>query len=286
MKRFLRIIVAVAVLAGNFALCDAQSLRKGNFAEQCGWSEGETSVTIPAYVTAIPDYAFADIRELKSVFFAEGTKLKSIGKYAFAGCENLENIILPLSLTTLGDGCFRDCRSLSSINIPKWVRVIPTQAFRGCVGMREVFLPMRLSAIKSFAFAYCGQLKQLRLPASLTQIGNNAFSLCESLERVDIPDSVTSLESYAFSSCTGLRSVRLPNNPSELGELIFSGCTSLRLITEPSSRPPRFECESFLFDPDDEKAYEECELKVPDSARARYESSHGWNLFKTSLDSH
>lgn len=158
--------------------------------------------------------------------------------------------------------------------------VIPTGCFRGCSSLEKVRLPERLSTISAHAFAYCGKLKEIVFPEGVKRIGNNAFSRCESLGRVKLPDSVTELESYAFSDCFRLDSVRMPGNSSLLGELIFSGCEKLRVIEEPSAQPPAFDCSSFIFEPEEDALYRQCELKVRAESREAYRQAPGWHLFR------
>ena len=58
----------------------------------------------------------------------QGTKIICDG--AFEGCESLENITIPDSVTHIGDNAFVGCESLSSIIIPrssrsKFERLLP-----------------------------------------------------------------------------------------------------------------------------------------------------------------
>ena len=38
--------------------------------------------------------------------------MKSIGDYAFYGCENLKEIVIPDSVKRIGDSAFDDCKNL------------------------------------------------------------------------------------------------------------------------------------------------------------------------------
>lgn len=271
---FLSMIASPSILAD-----DSGSLRKGGFAEKCGWTPGDSVVRIPSSAVSIPPFAFADIESLQRVEIAPGSRLQEIGEYAFLGCSALTEISLPETLRTLGEGCFRDCTSLRSITLPKSIRTLPPRAFRGCTALESIDLPLGLKKIGAAAFIYCESLKEITLPGRLTHIGNNAFSRCISLQEIYLPDSLVGLESYAFSDCLSLRKGRLPANSSLLGELIFSGCSSLIELEAPSSRPPRFDCESFIFEPTDSAAYSRCSLLTPDSSRKAYAEAPGWALF-------
>ena len=62
----------------------------------------------------------------------------SIGSYAFYGCENLENIYLPASLTKIGTSAFSSCIALTDIVIPESVTEIEDSAFEGCINLTNI----------------------------------------------------------------------------------------------------------------------------------------------------
>ena len=146
--------------------------------------------------------------------------------------------------------------------------------------LKRVDLPRRLADIGSGCFAYCKSLSEISFPPALTHIGANAFSFCSSLEKVVLPNRIAELESYAFSECISLREVTLPANDRLLGELIFSGCRSLRTITELSVNPPKFDCNSTLFEENEKYMYDLCELRVPMQSQLRYRKAPAWRLFR------
>lgn len=246
--------------------------------------EGDSVARIPASLKKIPDNAFEDCKSLKKVVFDNNSQCADIGKYAFLGCENLTEITLPSSVTSLGEGAFRECASLRQIAIPSRVTAIPRYCFYGCSSLEEISLPKALKDIAKLAFIYCAKLDGVNLPSTLTHIGNNAFSRCESLSTISVPDNVLELESYAFSDCFSLTEAKLPANRKMLGELIFSGCRSLERLIEPSYTPPTFDCESFIFEPDDAEAYERCSLVVKSGRASSYKKAHGWRLFENIIE--
>ena len=283
MKLLISFLILLAAGANQFlasAESSEPSLRPAGVAEKTGYQPGDSVVTIPAWVRALPDFCFAGIEGLRRVEFEEGSRCVSIGGHAFAECPDLREIALPAGLKQLGEGCFRECCSLESLAIPEGVWVIPKEMALRCVSLREATIPPTVSDIKDSAFNGCVALRDIPLPAALRHIGANAFSDCASLQEVEVPDGVSQLESYAFSGCSHLRRAKLPDSFEALGELIFSGCTSLGEIIAPAAAPPSFECESFLFDPDDEAAYGRCTLRVPARSEASYRRSHGWDLFR------
>ena len=243
--------------------------------------QGDSVALIPAGVIRVPDYAFADQKNLKTVVFESPSKCSEIGNYAFLGCGQLQTIVLPESVRSLGEGCFRECTALEEISLPSKIAIIPASCFYGCSGLRKVKLPDKVNDIKRFAFIYCKNLTDINLPEGLTHIGSNAFSRCESLAEVSIPENVIELESYAFSDCFSLKEAKLPSNSNMLGELIFSGCVRLEKLTELSATPPTFDCKSFIFELTDTEAYKRCRLIVALGKDNLYREAHGWNLFET-----
>lgn len=237
------------------------------------------TVRIPASVTEIPDYAFAGCTALRSVEFAEGSRLRRVGRFAFLGCASLECLSLPPTVTEIGEGAMRECEALRAFTVPQGVRVIEPHTFEWCTALRSVTLPPGLKEVGMSAFKYCRSLEAVALPEGVAQVGMNAFSCCSSIAEIAFPSTVTELGSYVMSECVSLRRAVLPANGSLLGELMFSGCRSLEEIVEYSPQPPEFDCGSFIFEPDECGLYRCCRLTVKPGTEARYRTAPGWRLF-------
>lgn len=83
--------------------------------------ENITSISIPASVTEIGQFAFALNYKLTTVSFKSGSQLKTIKANAFNQCTSLTSITLPNSLKTIEDYAFCTTQSLKSITIPSGV---------------------------------------------------------------------------------------------------------------------------------------------------------------------
>ena len=57
----------------------------------------------------------------------------------FYQCANLQDIVLPVGVTSIGDYAFYDCSSLTSIDIPEGVTSIEYFAFFGCSSLTQVY---------------------------------------------------------------------------------------------------------------------------------------------------
>ena len=208
---------------------------------------------------------------------------KVIPAQAHMGDTTLRLITIPADVTSIGELAYAGCSNLERIEFAPGSRLteIGRSAFAGCTSLKEIVLPKSLKKLAPHAFAYCFSLEKISLPVGLQSIGNNAFSECRSLREAILPRSVTLLESYAFSECISLRRVVLPANRSLLGELMFSGCRALEEIVELSPEPPEFDCNSFIFEPDETELYRQCTLRVASGKAELYRNTHGWNMFES-----
>lgn len=99
-----------------------------------------TEINIPASVTTIDKYAFFDCKAMKTVTFAEGSKLTAIGETAFASCGSLTEITIPEGVETIGKKAFAYCSDLTSVTIPSTVTLIDDNAFVGCTSCKNVYM--------------------------------------------------------------------------------------------------------------------------------------------------
>ncbi len=63
----------------------------------------------------------------------------AIARQAFAGNENVTDIILPASIERLAAGAFAGCINLRSITIPKKIKTIRAGTFAGCIRLENVY---------------------------------------------------------------------------------------------------------------------------------------------------
>ena len=90
-----------------------------------------TSFEIAADVTAIGDDVFKNNKNIQTVTFATRTLGLTIGRFAFYGCTNLENIEFPAQLTSIEYEAFENCTKITQITIPRAVTFIGNYAFDG-----------------------------------------------------------------------------------------------------------------------------------------------------------
>lgn len=88
------------------------------------------TVEIGKNVATIGKNAFINCTQFKHLYFPDHSALSAIEEYAFSGCSQLNNVILPPSqLTTIKAGTFSRCALLDTIYIPANVETIEATAF-------------------------------------------------------------------------------------------------------------------------------------------------------------
>lgn len=165
--------------------------------------DGDVVANIPDGVTTIGNTAFMDNKIITNVVMPDSVLTVNNGTIAgnpigaFAGCSNLNNIVLSTNLEKIANSMFADCKKLISLNLPNGVNEIGTYAFYRCTGLTTVNIPNSVTVIGYYAFSGCTNLTSFIVPDSVTSIGNNAFSGCTSL--TDIYYTGTQAEWEAIS---------------------------------------------------------------------------------------
>lgn len=80
-------------------------------------------------------------------FFGSYASLRRIGAEAFAGCKELREVFLPVSMEEIGDRAFADS-GLRKIAIPESITDVSPDAFAGCWDLETVDLPASLEEFR------------------------------------------------------------------------------------------------------------------------------------------
>jgi hypothetical protein len=127
-----------------------------------------------------------------------GYPVREIGRYAFAGCSNLETIA-----------------------IPETVEFIDKEAFYNCKNIKSVYISDISMWIKSpFPCVYSNPLCY----------GANLYLNEKILTHVVIPDGTTHIYSYTFYGFEGLLSITIPESVECFEYEVFAGCSNLTTI--------------------------------------------------------
>ena len=204
----------------------------GNYA--FSYCPGPTSVTIPASVTSIGSAAFypcismtsITVDLLNSVYSSMDGVLFNKNQTTLIQCPGgiTGSVTIPASVTSFGGNAFSHCTSLQAITV---------DALNSVYGSLDgvVFNKSQTTLIQCPG----GKAGNFTIPSGVTVIGGSAFVYCTSLTSVTIPSSVTAIRSFAFYNCTSLTSVTIPASVTSIGDYAFQFCASLTGITIPAS---------------------------------------------------
>ncbi len=225
------------------------------------------SITIPASVKSISNYAFRYQTAVKSVIFAQGSQLETLGYNCFSEMSSLKSISLPASLVSMDKENFYGCTSLETVEMAGNLSALPYRTFTGCENLRSVTLPEGLKQIGEDVFVgidstwngmdACVKLESIVIPASVEFIGNNTFNGCTGLKSVIFEDGskltalgddesvhnnifkdTVSLETVVLPSSleflgagtfynSGVKTINLPGSLTTIGDYAFYNCTRL-----------------------------------------------------------
>ncbi len=189
-----------------------------------------SDITLPSSVREIGENAFHSCNKLPSIDLSNIQTLKA---GAFAGCFQLENVMIPEDWEVLEDNVFSACTSFTEIQLPKNLKKIGARTFNGCTNLTEIIIPESVTIIGSEAFKECFGLTQMTIPEGMSELGGGAFRRCVNLTNIVLPDGVTELGESLFRDCSELENVLIKGQITTIGDGAFSGCEALETITLP-----------------------------------------------------
>lgn len=163
-----------------------------NYASLADKSVVDTNATISwqgktISVIGIGPYAFAG-SPISVIRFEEN--IKSIGNYAFSGCERLRYVWKYESLETIGEHAFSGCNKLEHLYLPEGLTKIGADAFYGCTGVAHISLPSTLNSIGARAFGGCA-LKEITSYVDGIVILNEASKVFDGVLRLpEVADDI------------------------------------------------------------------------------------------------
>lgn len=161
--------------------------------------------------------------------------VSAISDYAFWGCVELQNVVIPNTVTEIRDDAFGRCSSLSNITFQS--------------GHKELYLSDHnrqgpLFAECSLDSVFIG--RNLTSKAYVAYIESSSpFSESKLLRSVYVSDSVTYIGKYCFRDCENLEHVYGMNKVDSIGEQSFVG-TKIKKFCAPSLRT--FGKDGYAFD--------------------------------------
>ncbi len=183
------------------------------------------TIVLPSNLREIGENAFYGT-PFRTINVPETVKYIST-EYLFNGCERLEEVILPSTITEYSKGMFSGCAKLASIKGPAKITKYCESCFEGCpskwivldpeaeyesgvfagMDVESISFPAGFKTVPHRMFAQCKNLKSLSL-GEVQTIGEYAFGSC-ALKALTIPESVKDIDASAFSSNSELSEVRI-----------------------------------------------------------------------------
>ncbi len=240
--------------------------------------------TVRGECTSVNDYAFYGMPYLKSVNFGSmdnaPRKITKIGKYAFANCENLKNVLFSETLNEIDDCAFLGCSKLDSFSVVANVGRIGDNAFKDCIAMdvlsiRDYSGSAAIPAADHVGVEYgsdilkgCINLNTIELTSlagktlgyffSNEEYGasNKRYQVVQSEDETAvyyIPKTIKvveltkegSIPAMAFAGCNTLTSIRMNDGIDTIGNKAFYGCSSIMTEISIPSTVVSFGTEAF-----------------------------------------
>lgn len=198
----------------------------------------------------------------------------ALPKTAFSKHPNLEEVILPQSLTLIGESSLSDMPKLTRVVMGDNVTEIGMNAFALSRALSDVVWSTKLETIRSDAFLECKGLKKAELPNTVTTIEQNAFAK-SGLVYFKTPELLEKIERMCFYSCLELKEVYLTEKVNSINFKSFGECKALTKVTSMNTTPPTVYRNAF-----DRVALATVILYVPtQDLVATYKEAAVWKMF-------
>ena len=184
---------------------------------------------------------------------------------AFAGCSEMQSIVIPQTVSQIGSYAFYNCSSLERVDatsLSSWQAIdfgneysnpmyastkesfyvnnekttslnlssinIDSYTYAGFDDLTELALADTVAVIETDAFKDCGNIETLVVGKGLSSgITASMFGGCASLKNLTTSSNIAN---NGFKNITTLQDVKLKNGVTSVGESGFSGCNALTQI--------------------------------------------------------
>ena len=202
----------------------------------------------------------------KNLIIADSVKnvpVTEIAKEAFAGCDSIETLKIPDSVTFVGAGAFRECTNLKSAefsdnsmtydgNFYEWEGIfvlcpslekVTYSALRGDDESRAslAYFLFDVEQLDKYSgdfendYVLNGDMIVRLIPKSFKtvvvtageEIAGSEFSDMVTLEEVSLPDTIKTIGYCAFGSCENLKKVNIPKSINYIGDYAFGMCKNV-----------------------------------------------------------
>ena len=263
--------ITVSEKNANYKSVDGNLYSKdGSTLVQYAIGKTDSTFEIPASVTTIGAYSFAESDNLKTINIPDN--VKTLSKYSFSNCVNLTSVVIGNGVTSIGEIAFNTCSDLASVTLGTSVNSIGSNAFGANCSLVEIINKSSLNLTKgsndygfiakyalniktsgttdiqneddylfytydskNYLVSYIGNEVDLELPRYYNgvsyEIYQYAFDNSIGLKSVKIPVGVSKIGKAAFEGCYDLVSVEMEENVSRLENAVFRNCYALKTIS-------------------------------------------------------
>jgi len=121
-----------------------------------------------------------------------------IAQLAFDGARYLEELVFPMSMTTVPSFSIQDAISLKSVVLSNTILSLETNCFYGCVNLTEIEWGGNVTVLQVYSLANTG-FADMVVPNSVLYIQDEAFAENRNLQTVYLPASVQYMGGRVFA---------------------------------------------------------------------------------------
>lgn len=184
-----------------------------------------------------------------------GNDIADIESEAFYGCENLESVNIPTSITYIKGDAFLDCRKL------QWI------------SNKHVLM------MYNFALTENGLQRATFGGGGYAYGSSSAFQKDKNLKRAVLPTHYSMILSSDYNGCTALVEVICNSNIKKIGSMAFFGCYSLKKLdlTKNTEIPVLESYNAF------QKTAADLEILVPASLAEEWKKATNWTTYADNI---
>ena len=134
------------------------------------------------------------------------SNIKSIGQYAFKGC-NTKELIIPDTITNIDTHAFNGLPYLEKIKLSKNLETLAKRTISNCPNLINIdFNDNEKIMIYPGAIINLPKIKEIEFPKTVFSIENPIIN-CNSLEKVILPKKVYELNNVTFQNCFNIKEI-------------------------------------------------------------------------------
>ncbi|MCR4562596.1 MAG: leucine-rich repeat domain-containing protein [Bacilli bacterium] len=156
---------------------------------------------------SVPSERFKNNINIKRIII--GKNIETIGKEAFSGCQNVEEIEIDKENTHYY------CPDNSNSIVERDTNIL-------VFGCSKTVIAEQVSGIGPFAFSDQHKLEKIHIPSNVKFLAPYSFDYCSSLVEVKMDDGLEEIEECCFRGCYGLETLYVPKTLKKVDETAFS----------------------------------------------------------------